>query len=261
MQNTLESIYSQKQVESITKDLYFYSKHHNKEETESFFKRIFKVPYELIAGNEDIYVFINDYFCKYYKNEKIIKSLFAKKMLKKTKTTLFFEFALDGNRLDIASIGDKSVAYEIKTKYDTLNRLPRQLNAYSKYFEYVYVICDCSKTGSVLELSNPNVGVIEYDDSNASVCFRTIRKAKRQYGIDSNKQLKILSKCEIKEEFGKTEKDKIVSFFSNAHINSIFKKIIKTRYDDAWKSISSKSNQICDFDFENQYKKLKHQFM
>ena len=261
MEKILEKIFTHNDIKCITKELFFYSKNHNESETSSYFNKLFKIPYELIGGNENIFHFIDKYFNKYYKNEKIVKSSFAKDVLKKNGYVSFFELALGDNRLDIGTIGSKSIAYEIKTKYDTLDRLQKQIETYCKFFEYVYVICDCSKINDVICLAHEDIGIIEYDDSDPVFRFKTIRKAKRQTNIDSKEQIKIIAKNELIKEFGEYNKNDICASYKDEYINTKFKKIIKNRYATIWNSLSNKSNQICDFDFEAQYRKLKHQLI
>ena len=110
----------------------------------------------------------------YYHNEAFIKAMFIKE-LKKQKSVSFFELPIKDSRIDLCSINGHSVAYEIKTKYDTLKRLNKQVNDYLSAFEYVYVVCSSDKTGLVQSTVPNCVGIYGnhdvYETLNGVICF------------------------------------------------------------------------------------------
>lgn len=65
------------------------------------------------------------------------------------------------------------IGYEIKTEYDTLKRLPKQLDSYVRVCNYVIVFCHDSKLEEVEELLDsknyPFVGIISYSDFEGDV--------------------------------------------------------------------------------------------
>ncbi len=82
---------------------------------------------------------------EFYHNEAFIKSSIIN-LLKRENNVTFFEMPLLDSRIDVCSINGHSCAYEIKTSYDTIRRLKKQVNDYLKAFELVYVVCPIEKT-------------------------------------------------------------------------------------------------------------------
>src|ERR1700734_493099 len=84
------------------------------------------------------------YRCEYvFKNEVVLRELLPARH-NPAIAAVASEFPLGNNRLDLLVINGTSVAYEIKTKYDHLERLPVQTSVYSFAFERVNVVCDPS---------------------------------------------------------------------------------------------------------------------
>jgi hypothetical protein len=78
-------------------------------------------------------------------------------------------------QIDIAIINGAFHAYEIKSASDTLNRLPNQVECYSKIFDYITVVTEEKYKDKVLRLTPAWVGV--------SICLNNklyrVRTAKR----------------------------------------------------------------------------------
>ena len=64
-----------------------------------------------------------------------------------------------GARIDIAVINGNLHGYEIKSASDTLQRLPNQLEAYGKIFDYLSVVTENKHYGKVYELLPKWVGL------------------------------------------------------------------------------------------------------
>ena len=60
-----------------------------------------------------------------------------------------FEMVIGESRIDICRINGQSYAYEIKTQYDTFDRLGTQMRDYLKTFEKVYVIVPSNRVSDV----------------------------------------------------------------------------------------------------------------
>ncbi|WP_099823129.1 sce7726 family protein [Tatumella sp. OPLPL6] len=116
---------------------------------------------------------------KNYKNEYIFKNTIINKILckknKKSSTTILSEFRVGDNKADLVIVNGHSVCYEIKTRYDSLKRLPDQLSSYTKIFDKVYVVCDEYFKDEILNIIPSNVGVFEFTHRGA---LREIKKAK-----------------------------------------------------------------------------------
>lgn len=59
-----------------------------------------------------------------------------------SRAVLTTEFRISGSsvRADLAILTDKFIGVEIKSRFDTLRRLPRQVSAYSAYFDRTIVV-------------------------------------------------------------------------------------------------------------------------
>lgn len=103
-----------------------------------------------------------------YKNEYFYKNTLAKKLLLDKylhkDATMLSEFRVGENKADCVIINGISTCYEIKTRFDSLKRLSDQLNAFSKIFEKIYVVCDKVHKENVLACIPDHVGVIEFTE-------------------------------------------------------------------------------------------------
>lgn len=79
-----------------------------------------------------------------------------------------YEFWLPhfNTRADVAVVGDALQGFEIKTARDTLNRLPRQVEAYSHVFDLCSAVVTEGHVANTLELLPNWWGVILIDDSS-----------------------------------------------------------------------------------------------
>lgn len=176
----------------------------------------------------------------YYHNEAFIKSAFVSE-LKKHKAVSFFELPVSNSRIDLCSINGNSVAYEIKTKYDTTKRLLKQVTDYSKAFEYVYVICPSWKINEIINVIPNGVGIYVYNDDRTNVKFDIYREAKISNSICRDVQTSILRTH---------EKPNNLNLLSDDDVNIIFKKALKKRYKDKWDSLCRNYKQINKLDFQ-----------
>lgn len=95
----------------------------------------------------------------YFKNTIARRRLLGRHSLKTA--TMLSEFRVGKSKADCVILNGKSTCYEIKSEYDTLNRLEEQLNDYLQLFDEVYVVCSAKNLGSVLKTADERVGVLE----------------------------------------------------------------------------------------------------
>lgn len=143
---------------------------------------------------------------KHYKNEYIYKNNIANKVLlgKHSLNTaaMLTELRIYESKADAVVLNGTSHVYEIKTELDSLDRLPKQLNDYSLFADYIHVITTRSYIDNVLDLIPQHVGVIELTNRGT---FREVRSS------TSNKE-----NCSPKVIFDSLRKDeycKIISSF------------------------------------------------
>lgn len=100
----------------------------------------------------------------YFKNTIARRRLLGRHSLKTA--TMLSEFRVGRSKADCVILNGKSTCYEIKSEYDTLNRLEEQLNDYLKLFDEVYVVCSAKNLESVLKTADKRVGVLELTQKN-----------------------------------------------------------------------------------------------
>ena len=99
-----------------------------------------------------------------------------RKILKQKSSSHFWfeEFTIKHCRIDLYNFS-KGIAYEIKSKEDTLNRLPWQLEEYYQVFKRLYIVSDCLKKIKEIERmlkGYPNTGLLFIKDKS----IKTIKK-------------------------------------------------------------------------------------
>ena len=115
---------------------------------------------------------------KEYRNEYVFKSLITKKILLgrhsvKTSTQIN-EFRVGKCVADSVIINGLSNCFEIKTEFDSMNRLNQQLAEYAKVFDKVSVVTSPKHVDYVLNSTPKHIGVIELSER---LSFSTKRKA------------------------------------------------------------------------------------
>lgn len=155
----------------------------------------------------------------YFKNTLARRRLLGRHSLKTA--TMLSEFRVGKSKADCVILNGKSTCYEIKSEYDTLNRLEEQLNDYLKLFDEVYVVCSAKNLESVLKTADERVGVLELTRQNY---FSEKRAATPRIDpIDIDLLIKSLRKEEYLElvkrntgEMPSVPNSKLVSFCKSA---------------------------------------------
>ena len=100
-----------------------------------------------------------------YRCEYVYKNTLATKLYLTGRHSLQNSFLTDelrsGNsRADVVIVNGTSTVYEVKSKFDSLNRLEGQMNDYRKVFDRIYVVTTAEKTKAVFSKIDPVIGVI-----------------------------------------------------------------------------------------------------
>ncbi|HAS6071647.1 sce7726 family protein [Vibrio vulnificus] len=94
--------------------------------------------------------------CKHYPNEYVVKNIIANNVLlgkhSMNTASMLSELRIGSNKADCVVINGSSTCYEIKTKFDTLKRLPEQLIAYTSAFDRTYVVTHETHLSALLEI-------------------------------------------------------------------------------------------------------------
>ena len=100
------------------------------------------------------------YRCEYvYKNAIAIHQYLVEPNPHQT-SLLLDEFDVGKSRADVAILNGTSIVYEVKSKYDSLDRLEIQVSDYLKAFDRVYVVTTDERVAEVRGKIKPPVGVM-----------------------------------------------------------------------------------------------------
>jgi hypothetical protein len=99
-----------------------------------------------------------------YRDEYIYKAALTHKILlgkhSLHSASMLNEFRVGECKADIAILDGTATVYEVKSERDSLNRLERQVAAYSKVFARVYVIAADNHVDAVIGLVPKDVGIL-----------------------------------------------------------------------------------------------------
>ncbi len=147
---------------------------------------------------------------KFYKSrDRDIREAFVKANKDFFKTGIFINEYGIGNmsKADLAFFdGRYSYGFEIKSSVDTINRLKRQLNTYTRFFDFVYVISSENHldavTNKIYELRMSNyVGVISVNDDlqfTETVQAKYIGRTNPLYILTNLYKKDLINMCESK---------------------------------------------------------------
>ena len=199
---------------------------------------------------------------EFYHNEAYIKSALVRKMMG-GKHIAIFEYPVCGSRADIIKINRTSEVYEIKTAYDTLARLEKQVLDYSRVFDKVYVVCHESKYASVADLVPFWVGIDVYKDSKSHCRFTRKRIAAQSPLLDSRAILACLSTKDLRSVFGKAHEEarselieRAVASKPQKEISQIFRKLMKLKYSPNWSFLKENMDSILEIDYQWFYRTM-----
>lgn len=111
-----------------------------------------------------------------YRNEYIYKNVIAQKILlgvhSLTTTCMLTEFRAGECKADTVLLNGTSTVYEIKSAYDSMERLSRQIAAYRQVFDKINVITSVLQAEKVLSAVGEDIGLLVLTDRNT---IRTVR--------------------------------------------------------------------------------------
>ena len=203
--------------------------------------------------------FINELLIRYYPTETIIKHAFIK--FARKSGVYIFELPIGNSRVDICRINKFSHAFEIKTEYDVLNRLEKQIADYAEVFDYVSVVIASSLIAKVEEIIPRSCGIYVYEHMTGAlgIHFVHVRKSLKNFNINSTTQLQTLSKktldailMQSKEKNSITDTDVVSNLkehLSEQQINYNFKKALTEKYFKKWNMDLKRLTTILPIDF------------
>lgn len=138
---------------------------------------------------------VKNYRCEYvYKNE-LIKLLLSEYG---TKNTVYFnEFRAGSSIADMAMFNGESKAFEIKTEYDSPQRLDKQLDDYMSLFDRSYIVIPETKVENYQGVVNPAIGIIVMYFYKGKITLNHYKEAEP----NTNFNHRVLMSCLRTEEY------------------------------------------------------------
>jgi hypothetical protein len=137
---------------------------------------------------------MRDHRCEYvFKNEIARQLLLQRHSWKGAR--LLTEFRIGSAKADAVIVNGTSTVYEIKTALDNLDRLSKQLAAYARAFDRIYVVCEATQVDRIVEsVADDRVGLIAMQDGGD---LREVRPAApNAANTDTETMLAALRKAE-----------------------------------------------------------------
>lgn len=203
---------------------------------------------------------INDLIFNYYFCERVIKYHFIKFLKTRHDHIVAFEMTVGGSRVDICRINGNSYAYEIKTEYDTFDRLASQIDDYLKTFQKVYVIVPKSRAGDVKRIIPDACGIIAYTTTeDGSISFYYAKKACKNKcdlvtcleSLSSSDLSYLLRSINLKDCGTKAKRLETVLEYAEQHsIWGHYRKLLRHKYEAQWQFITQHFEEILPIDIQ-----------
>ncbi len=155
----------------------------------------------------DIFEYTYSMLCAYYKCEYVyLNTFFINEILKNhdNNHTVLTELYVNDSQADLVVINGTTTVYEIKTELDTLFRLTKQLEDYTRTFDKVYVITNkfyLKQVRNVLKEKFGSVGIYLLDEKGQ---LKKIRESKSHKSkLDKEVMFNVLNR----KEFEKIDED------------------------------------------------------
>lgn len=207
-----------------------------------------------LLKNVDTTITVGEFFdyaynllLKSYKNEYVFKNVLIHKILlgKHSLNTsqMLMEFRVDNCKADVVLLNGSSTVYEIKSEYDSMNRLEGQVRAYRDAFDFIYVITSEKQIEKVNKIVNDDIGILLLTDRNTISTYReaksNIHNIKLPVLFDSMRKVEYIQI--IKNYYG------YIPQVPNTQINRICKELFcsipTTKAHQLWVEVLKKRNR------------------
>lgn len=172
------------------------------------------------VGNISLAEFYDELFThlfRHYRYEYIYKNALAEKILigkyGTKNATMLSEFRVENCIADIVLLNGSSHAFEIKSEMDSLDRIERQINAYSSVFDKITIVTHLKNFARIEKIIPDHVGISVLDDSR----YRIKKKPHR----DAASNLSSVSSLAILNVLHRTEYIKIIKHHFHEDISAI----------------------------------------
>ena len=122
-------------------------------------------PPSVIAPLQDWFEFFYAILFKEYRCEYVYKNAIARKLFLKHRNSfkdslLTNELRVGNSRADVVILNGTSTVYEVKSEYDSFERLDSQISDYRSVFDRIFVVTTADKAQAFLDIVDPIVGVM-----------------------------------------------------------------------------------------------------
>jgi hypothetical protein len=207
---------------------------------------------------------VNEILMKYYSGERVIKYHLVKEHLKNEDEITVFEMYVNSSRLDIGRINGESYAYEIKTELDSLEKLHKQVEDYSKAFEHIFIIVHPKHLQKAIDMIPSFCGIKTYYLDGLKCCFKLIRPSEVSPNLDCRIQLMFLASKDlenmIKEHSIKAPRKRpereawLLENCDAKEINRLFKISVKKKYGRNWAYLCQIFDDVMPIDVQAFFK-------
>ncbi len=160
--------------------------------------------------NLEIIQFVYKELLANYKSEYLYKNALLNKLLlgkySINTTTVINEFKIGKSIADFVLLNGEAKVFEIKTEFDNLDKLDKQLADYKQFANKIYVVSNSKFISKLLsDYNNTTIGIIEFTERNT---LKELQSARENSQTFNHKAIfKALRKQEyldiIQEYFGK----------------------------------------------------------
>ena len=105
------------------------------------------------------------YRCEYVYKNTLANNVYLAGRHSLQNSLLTDELRSGNSRADVVIINGTSTVYEVKSKYDSLNRLEGQITDYRKVFDRIYVVTTAEKIKAVSSKIDPVIGILVLNEN------------------------------------------------------------------------------------------------
>ncbi len=108
-------------------------------------------------------------------------------------------------RIDLAVINGRMIGWEIKTDADTLARLPRQQEVYSRIFDTVWLVAAPRHVMPAIEQVPDWWGVMAVHGDGGAARLRVVRRSRLNRTVDAHSIVRLLWRSEVLDELARLD--------------------------------------------------------
>ncbi len=211
---------------------------------------------ELMTSNQ----FVNESIMNFYPCERVVKYYLIKHLMPLCNHIVAFEMCIGNSRIDVCRVNGHSYAYEIKTEYDTFDRLETQMQDYIDTFEKVYIVVPKEKADEVSAYIPPSCGILAYRKRKDELVFSYRRKAilnecnmPKVINSLSSADLQVLLRSidTVSIPFTKQQRIELALQIKPSVFWNAYKELLKSRYASKWNFVVSHFDKILPIDIQN----------